>query len=82
MKVKVLQEVPTSDGPILATDVWLPDGIGPFPVLLVANTIPSTRGNRIGRMNIVVSSWQGLARWDRGDQFDVRAPAGAESLVS
>ena len=35
MKVTVGSMVPMSDGVCLATDVWLPDGPGPFPSLLV-----------------------------------------------
>ena len=34
MKAMLLQKVPAADGVELATDVWLPDGPGPFPVLL------------------------------------------------
>ena len=33
MQVLLLQKVPVSDGVHLATDVYLPDGPGPFPVL-------------------------------------------------
>lgn len=34
MKAYLLQKVPMSDGVQLEADVWLPDGMGPFPVLL------------------------------------------------
>lgn len=34
MRALICQMVPTADGVELATDVWLPDGPGPFPVLL------------------------------------------------
>ena len=34
MKAMLFRKVPMSDGVNLATDVWLPDGPGPFPVLL------------------------------------------------
>jgi len=35
MKAQILCMVPMSDGVRLATDVWRPDGPGPFPVILV-----------------------------------------------
>ena len=34
MRAMLCQQVPTRDGVTLTTDVWLPDGPGPFPVLL------------------------------------------------
>jgi len=34
MKAMICRKVPMPDGCHLATDVWLPDGPGPFPVLL------------------------------------------------
>ena len=35
MKALIANMVPMSDGVRLATDVWLPDGPGPFPTILV-----------------------------------------------
>jgi len=46
MKALLLRKVQTSDGCRLATDVWLPDGPGPFPVLLTRT--PYGRSGRLG----------------------------------
>ena len=34
MNVKVCEKYPAHDGVLLAADVYLPDGPGPFPIIL------------------------------------------------
>ena len=46
MKAHLVQMVRMSDGVHLATDVWLPDGPGPFPVLLTRT--PYHRAGALG----------------------------------
>ena len=47
MQPLLCQKVPADDGINLATDVYFPDGQGPFPVVLVR-----TPYNRVGRQGI------------------------------
>ena len=47
MRALIGQMVPMSDGVRLATDVWLPDGPGPFPVILVRTPYHRTGGNSL-----------------------------------
>ena len=47
MNARLYQKVPASDGCRLATDVWLPDGPGPFPVLLTRT--PYHRAGALGK---------------------------------
>ena len=47
MKSLIYQRVPTADDVHLATDVWLPDGPGPFPVLLTRT--PYHRAGALGK---------------------------------
>jgi len=46
MKGYILQKVPMSDGIQLATDIWLPEGPGPFPVLI--SRVPYHRVKLLG----------------------------------
>ena len=46
MKALIFQKVPTGGGIHLATDVYLPDGPGPFPVLLTRT--PYHRAGAVG----------------------------------
>ena len=41
---RTFHKVPMTDGTLLATDVYLPDGEGPFPVVLVRSTYSRNQG--------------------------------------
>ena len=41
---RTYHEVPMSDGTLLATDVYLPPGDGPFPAILVRSTYSRNQG--------------------------------------
>ena len=41
---RTFHKVPMNDGTLLATDVYLPDGGGPFPVVLVRSTYSRNQG--------------------------------------
>ena len=68
MKPMLCRKVPTSSGFHLATDIWLPDGPGPFPTLIVRT--PYHRKGGIGMARRFVPWGYAVVVQDARGKFD------------
>ena len=68
MQTDLCRKVPTEDGINLATDVYLPDGSGPFPVILVRT--PYHRVDQEGIAPTFVSRGYALVAQDCRGKYD------------
>ena len=68
MKSLIYQKVPTADNAHLATDVWLPDGPGPFPVLLTRT--PYHRAGALGKAREYTSGGYAYVVQDTRGKYD------------
>ena len=68
MRVLINQRVPASDNVALATDVYLPDGPGPFPVIFTR--IPYDRRSKTGPAPRSIDSGYALVLQDTRGRFD------------
>jgi len=68
MKAMLFQKVPMSDHRHLATDIWLPDGPGPFPTLLTRT--PYHRAGALGTARTYTAWGYAYAVQDTRGKYD------------
>ena len=73
MKSLIYQRVLTEDDAHLATDVWLPDGPGPFPVLLTRT--PYHRAGALGKAREYTSWGYAYVVQDTRGKYDSTGPS-------